>query len=344
MGGAGRSARDRWFAALLVGALATAGLAVAPGAPTAAAAGLPRAALAARPRPAPHPRCRRRPERGGGPPRPRAVPDDLPPARQRRRTPRTASPLDDHTIGAERIKAKATKDLAFEYAIDRTDRRRRPAPFPTAAERQAVGDRRATLLLNMYTRSRLAVPPPLGGTDRDINTSEELLQYATAYDTLLGAGYAFGADDAHDPHQHHRSRRRSSTTTTSTRPRRRRHDRAAEQPPLEVGRRARRRRARAARRRHRRRARRRTTCARPPRGSPSRSTRSTSCSGGRSSRPTAGTARARTTSGTRRRTSSRSPGRGTTRAAARPGTSAAGSIPDLWRAPGTARPSAGCST
>ena len=48
----------------------------------------------------------------------------------------------------------------------------------------------------MYTRSRLAVPAPLGGTDRDINTSEELLQYSTAYDTLLGAHYAFGADEA----------------------------------------------------------------------------------------------------------------------------------------------------
>ena len=29
-------------------------------------------------------------------------------------------PLDDHTIDSERTKAKATKDLAFEYAIDRT--------------------------------------------------------------------------------------------------------------------------------------------------------------------------------------------------------------------------------
>ena len=47
----------------------------------------------------------------------------------------------------------------------------------------------------MYTRSRLAVPAPLGGNDRDINTSEELLQYSTAYDTLVGAGYAFGADE-----------------------------------------------------------------------------------------------------------------------------------------------------
>ena len=31
-----------------------------------------------------------------------------------------AIPLDDHTIGSQRTKAKATKDLAFEYALDRT--------------------------------------------------------------------------------------------------------------------------------------------------------------------------------------------------------------------------------
>ena len=104
--------------------------------------------------------------------------------------------LADHSIEAERIKAKATKDLAFEYAINRTRRAGEPAPFATEADRQAAGDQARTLLLNMYTRSRLAVPSPLGGTDRDINTSEELLQYSTAYDTLVAAGYPFGADDA----------------------------------------------------------------------------------------------------------------------------------------------------
>ncbi len=101
---------------------------------------------------------------------------------------------DDHTIGSERVKAKATKDLAFEYALDRTVVDGSIAPFPDPAARRAVGDLVRARLVGMYTRSRLAVDPPLGGTDRDINSSEELLQYATAYDTMLGTGYDFGAD------------------------------------------------------------------------------------------------------------------------------------------------------
>jgi hypothetical protein len=106
-------------------------------------------------------------------------------------------PLDDHTIGSQRTKAKATKDLAFEYALDRTVAADDTiVPFADPAARAAVGDAVRDHLLSMYTRSRLAVPPPLGGTDRDINTSEELVQYATAYDALLGAGYDFGAADA----------------------------------------------------------------------------------------------------------------------------------------------------
>ena len=104
--------------------------------------------------------------------------------------------LDDHAIGSERIKARAAKSLAFLYAIDRTVAGGRVRPFATAEDRAAVGRRAHDLLAVMYTRSRLAVPPPLGGWDRDISTSEELLQYATAYDTLLGAGYDFGPDAA----------------------------------------------------------------------------------------------------------------------------------------------------
>jgi hypothetical protein len=105
--------------------------------------------------------------------------------------------LDDDMIAAERVKAKAAKDQAFLYAIDRTIVDGEPAQFRTPAHRQEAGDTARTLLLSMYTRSRLAVPAPLGGHDRDINTSEELLQYSTAYDTLLGAGYAFTpADEA----------------------------------------------------------------------------------------------------------------------------------------------------
>jgi len=102
--------------------------------------------------------------------------------------------LDDHSIPSARIKARAAKNLAFAYAVDRTVEDGRVVPFPTSAARTAAGDRVRDLLVAMYTRSRIAVDPPLGGWDRDINTSEELLQYATAYDTVLGAGYDFGAD------------------------------------------------------------------------------------------------------------------------------------------------------
>lgn len=104
--------------------------------------------------------------------------------------------LDDHAIAGERNKARAAKNLAFLYAIDRTVIDGEVAPFPSPAARAVVAARAHDLLLHMYTRCRLAVAPPLGGFDRDINTSEELQQYATAYDTMRGAGYDFGADDA----------------------------------------------------------------------------------------------------------------------------------------------------
>ena len=102
--------------------------------------------------------------------------------------------LDDHAIAAERLKARAAKSLAFLYAIDRTVVDGEVVPFASPDERAAVGRRAHDLLLAMYDRSRLAVPPPLGGWDRDISTSEELQQYATAYDTLLGGGWDFGDD------------------------------------------------------------------------------------------------------------------------------------------------------
>lgn len=99
---------------------------------------------------------------------------------------------DDHAIGAERIKARAAKDLAFAWRIDRTVIDDEVVPFSSEEDRAAAGDRVRDWLLAMYTRSRLVVDPPLGGWDRDISTSEELLQYATAYDTLAGGDYAFG--------------------------------------------------------------------------------------------------------------------------------------------------------
>jgi len=104
--------------------------------------------------------------------------------------------LDDHRVEQERFKARAAKNLAFQYAIDRTLVGGDVVPFPSAADRAAAGTRVQDLLVSMYTRSRLAVPPPIGGWDRDISTSEELLQYATAYDTMLGAGWDFGAHRA----------------------------------------------------------------------------------------------------------------------------------------------------
>jgi hypothetical protein len=100
--------------------------------------------------------------------------------------------LDDHALSSEMFKARAARDLAFLYAVDRMLVNGEVVPFPTAAARQAVGDRIRDLLKSMFTRDRLALDPPLGGWDRDISTSEELLQWASAYDALLGAGYDFG--------------------------------------------------------------------------------------------------------------------------------------------------------
>jgi hypothetical protein len=47
----------------------------------------------------------------------------------------------------------------------------------------------------MYTESRIAVPPPVGGWDRDITTSEEIIMWTSAYDTLIGAGYEMAPED-----------------------------------------------------------------------------------------------------------------------------------------------------
>lgn len=114
--------------------------------------------------------------------------------------------LDDHSIASERIKSRAARTLAFLYAIDRgAVVEERPDPFGAPLRRfvaaspeqqQALGDRIRDLLVSLYPRSRLAVAPPLGGWDRDISTSEELLNWASAYDALLGAGYDFGASRA----------------------------------------------------------------------------------------------------------------------------------------------------
>ena len=107
-----------------------------------------------------------------------------------------SAPLGDMAIVTQRNLSRAAKVFAFEYALDRTVIDGAIVPFPDAAARQAAGDRVRALLLNLYPRDRMAVPAPLGGFDRDINTSEEIVNYATAFDTMLGTSYDFGADRA----------------------------------------------------------------------------------------------------------------------------------------------------
>jgi len=104
--------------------------------------------------------------------------------------------LEDHAIASERIKSRAAKTRAFLYALERHQVGAAVVPFADPTEREALAVQVQDWLVHMYTRSRLAVPEPLGGWDRDISTSEELLQYATAYDTLKGAGWDFGDDEA----------------------------------------------------------------------------------------------------------------------------------------------------
>lgn len=107
-----------------------------------------------------------------------------------------ASTVGDPTIVAQRNLSRAAKGLAFEFALDRTVADGTIVPFPDSDARAAIGEEVETLLLAMYDRSRLAVPAPLGGFDRDINTSEEIISYATAFDTMLGAGWDFGDNHA----------------------------------------------------------------------------------------------------------------------------------------------------
>lgn len=100
-----------------------------------------------------------------------------------------AQNLDDHLRGPERVKANAARALAAWYLLGWTVIDGEPAPFANESERAAAGAEATELLRSMYTESRIAVPPPLGGWDRDITTSEEIIMWATAYDTLIGAGY-----------------------------------------------------------------------------------------------------------------------------------------------------------
>ncbi len=105
--------------------------------------------------------------------------------------------LEDTSVNTHRIIGRAARNLAFFYLVERQYEAGVVSPFADAAERQAVGDRAKELLLHLFPRSRLAVSPQLGGGwDRDISTSEELLNWASAYDALKAAGYDFGGDEA----------------------------------------------------------------------------------------------------------------------------------------------------
>src|SRR5690606_29795537 len=103
-------------------------------------------------------------------------------------------PLGDDRYEVHRDLSRAAKALAFEYVLDRTVVDGEIVPFPDEEARRAAGDRVRELLLNLYPRSRLAVPPPAGGWDRDISTAEEIVSYATALDLLLGSDYDLGED------------------------------------------------------------------------------------------------------------------------------------------------------
>ena len=95
-------------------------------------------------------------------------------------------------IAREEAKARAAKDLAFMYAVDRVwDPSAGQVVVPSGPQLQSLGDLARDYLVDTCTTSRTHIDP-----DRDINTSNELVQMATAYDTLAGAGYAFGAAES----------------------------------------------------------------------------------------------------------------------------------------------------
>ena len=112
-----------------------------------------------------------------------------------------ADRYDDRTLGdlsveAQRDLTRAAKVRAFEYALDRTVRNGAVVPFASASERNVAGDHARDVLLQILDRSRLALPAPIGGWDRDISTAEEIANAAVTYDLLLGAGYDLGEDRA----------------------------------------------------------------------------------------------------------------------------------------------------
>ncbi len=104
--------------------------------------------------------------------------------------------LENHDVGPEQVKASIAMSAAFVYLIDRkvisAGRDYAAVPFDTPAERDEYGARAELLLQNMHTLSRMT---SFSNGGLDIHTSQELLMYAAAYDTLRGAGYTFEQSD-----------------------------------------------------------------------------------------------------------------------------------------------------
>ena len=84
-------------------------------------------------------------------------------------------PLGDLSIVAQRDLPRAAKNLAFEYALDRTVVDGAVVPFPERGGPRGGGRPGPRPPAAILDRSRLAVPAPIGGWDRDIYTSEEIV-------------------------------------------------------------------------------------------------------------------------------------------------------------------------
>jgi len=96
--------------------------------------------------------------------------------------------LENHDTGPEQQKANIAGAAAFIYAMNRKMAGGEVTAFDSEDERLAYGRLSETLLAHMYTLSRMQSFDEAG---LDILTSQELLTYATAYDTLRGAAYVF---------------------------------------------------------------------------------------------------------------------------------------------------------
>lgn len=96
--------------------------------------------------------------------------------------------LDNHDNTTALNRGNIAKTAAFVYAMNRTISGGQPVPFPDEDSRLAYGRKAETLLLNMYTRSRMtSLPNMIVG----IHTAQELTLHVTAYDLLRGADYPF---------------------------------------------------------------------------------------------------------------------------------------------------------